>query len=651
MLAVSTLAGNASREQAFTIKSPDGKLTVTVRIAQAVSWSIAHEGDVVLDVSTMSMAIQGGEVLGKNPRPTGSSTRTVNQIIASPLYNRSEVVDHYNELSLRFRGGYSLEFRAYNDGAAYRFVTSLRGDIRVSWEECNLNFAQNHMLFAPYLEPREQDSLASSFESLYQNVRLADFDPSQLSYTPIIVDIGNGKRAALLEADLEDYPGMFLRLNSSTKQGFVSYFARYPLEQKQGGHNNLQAFVTRRADYIARTKGSRAFPWRAVVVSTHDKQLADSDMVYKLAAPTRIDVSWIKPGKVAWDWWNDWNISGVDFVAGINNATYKYYIDFAAANGIEYIMLDEGWSASSDLMKPVPNINLEELIAYATQRNVGIHLWAGWLPLNEKMDEVMSHYSRMGIKGLKVDFMDRDDQEMVRFFYKVAQKAADNRLMINFHGSYKPTGWQRTYPNVITSEGVRGLEYQKWERVDAPRHNVSIPFIRMLAGPLDYTPGAMKNANIHNFRPIHSAPMSQGTRCHQLAMYVVYESPLSMLADNPTNYLREQESVDFIRAIPTVFDQTVAIKGSIGEYVAIARRKGSSWYVGAMTNWEARELTLNFSFLPPGEYTAIVFRDGANAQREATDYVREVIPIASGQEKTIRLSTGGGWAAIITKKE
>ena len=633
--------------QVYRLESPDGKLVANISAGNKIEWKLRHENAIVIDSSAISLSLENGRVLGQNSRLLEDTSRSVEDRIPSPLYKKSEVIDRYNELTLRFEENFSLIFRAYDDGVAYRFATSIPGDIRVTLEECNFNLAENHRVIAPYLESHAEDIYSSSFESLYQDVKIADFEADKLSYMPVIIDLGNGKKAAIMEADLEDYPGMFLKLNETTRRGFISEFARYPLEEKQGGHNNLQAFVTRRAEFIAQTRGSRTFPWRAVVVSTDDAQLADNDMVYKLASPTRVDTSWIQPGKLAWDWWNDWNISKVDFPAGINNPTYKYYIDFASANGIAYILLDEGWSESTDLMKQVPGINLEELTAYAAECNVGVILWAGWFPMNRQMDEIMSHYAAMGIKGFKVDFMDRNDQEIVRFYYRTAETAAKYKLLIDFHGAYTPTGWMRTLPNIITSEGVRGLEYRKWEQVDAPRHNVSIPFIRMLAGPMDFTPGAMKNANKNNFRPVFSAPMSQGTRCHQLAMYVVYESPLAMLSDSPTNYMREQESVDFITSIPTVFDETVALQGKIGEYVAIARRKGDNWYVGAMTNWNPREMTLDFSFLQEGKYDAMVFQDGVNAHREGSDYVRRTIVLEGGSKLSVKLAPGGGWAAII----
>ncbi len=431
--------------------------------------------------------------------------------------------------------------------------------------------------------------------------------------------------------------------------GLRARFAPYPLEEHQGGHNQLQSLVTRRGNYIAATEGMRFYPWRIVVCSDLDRDLLDNDMVYRLASPSRVpDTAWIKPGKVAWDWWNDWNISHVDFRAGINTATYKYYTDFAAANHISYILLDEGWSDPTDLMKIVPDIDLPAIIDYAKVHNVGVWLWAGMRPLDQKMEEVMNRYSQMGIQGFKVDFMNRDDQRMVRFYYRAARTAAAHHLMLDFHGAYKPTGLQRTYPNVLNFEGVRGMENEKWTNEDFPGYDVSIPFIRMLAGPMDYTPGAMKNYNKANFRPIFSEPESQGTRCHQLAMYIVYEAPFGMLSDNPTNYMREPESVRFIAGVPTTFDETRALDGSVGEYVAIARRKGADWYVGAMTNWTARDLTLDLSFLPAGAYHAEIMRDGVNADRDGTDYKAETLAVSNDRKLAIHLAPGGGWVAKIS---
>ena len=373
-------------------------------------------------------------------------------------------------------------------------------------------------------------------------------------------------------------------------------------------------------------------------------------MICKLASPCRInDTSWIKPGKLAWDYWNAWNIYGVDFRAGINTNTYLYYIDFAAKNGIEYVLLDEGWAESTDIMKVVPEIDLPYIIRYARLKGVSILLWGGWLPLSQKMDEALEHYAELGVKGFKVDFMDRDDQKMVNFYYRLAQKAAEHNLIIDFHGAYKPTGLQRTYPNVINFEGVYGLEYLKGDYPDMPFNDVTIPYIRMLAGPVDYTPGAMVNANKESYRGIHSIPMSQGTRAHQVALYVVFESPLNMLADSPNNYMKEQETTDFLRQIPTVFDQTVALDGKVGEYAVIAREKSDIWYWGAITNWETREITIDFSFLKEGNWQMELFRDGVNADRNGNDYKREVINVNINSKIKVSLATGGGMASMIRK--
>jgi alpha-glucosidase len=387
-----------------------------------------------------------------------------------------------------------------------------------------------------------------------------------------------------------------------------------------------------------------------VIVSTEDKQLADNDMVQKLASPSKIaDQSWIKPGKVAWDWWNDWNISHVDFKSGINNATYKYYMDFASANKIEYIVIDEGWSNIVDLNQISPDINIDELVAYGKQKNVGIILWSSWYALTRQTDAAFKKFADKGIKGFKIDFIDRDDQKMVASLYDIAQKAADHHLIVDYHGMYKPGGLQRTYPNILNFEGVKGMENVKWGVVNHPGYDVSIPFIRMLAGPMDYTPGAMRNASKDNYRPVNGNPMSQGTRSHQLAMYTVFEAPLQMLADNPTIYMREQESTDFIAAVPTTFDETVALDGKVGEFVAIARRKGTTWYAGAMSNWTGRDLSIDLSFLGSGSYKATIFEDGVNADKEATDYKKIVTTVTSKDKLNVKLASGGGWAARFEK--
>jgi hypothetical protein len=638
----------AQKEKVYDLLSPGGATTISVTVGTGgMMWSVRHGGQPVLTPSALALQLEGGEALDGRGGPVKAARETKDEWILPVHYKKDSILNRYDQLTLTFpKGGYGVIFRAYDDGAVYRWVTLRKDSLTIRSEKAEFNFPADEGAWIPYVNDPSPDIYTTSFENFYRKMPLSEFKKDTLAFLPVLVDLGSGRKAVITEADLEEYPGMFVTVADG---GLRGRFAPYPLEERQGGHNQLQSLVTRRADYIAVTAGTRSYPWRIIVISDHDRELADNDMVYRLAAPSRVtDTGWIKPGKVAWDWWNDWNISHVDFRAGINTATYKYYIDFAADNHIGYILLDEGWSDPTDLMKIVPEIDLPAIVAYARERNVGVWLWAGARPLDEKMEEVMTRYSQMGIKGFKVDFMNRDDQHMVRFYYHAANAAADHHLMLDFHGAYKPTGLQRTYPNVLNFEGVRGMENEKWSNDDFPAYDVSIPFIRMLAGPLDYTPGAMKNYNKDNFRPIFSEPESQGTRCHQLAMYIVYEAPFSMLSDNPTSYRREPESVQFMTGAPTVFDETRALDGSVGEYVVMARRKGKDWYVGAMTNWSARDVTLDLSFLPAGVYRAAIMQDGINADRDGTDYKSEAVEVWKDSRLNIHLAPGGGWVAKIS---
>ena len=641
----------AQKAQSYSLASPDGALNITVQTGAKVQWSVLHGTTTVLAPSPLSLTLQGGEVLGRNAAVANTKKTSGNESIPSPVYKKASVADHYNQLVLSFKGGYSILFRAYNDGVAYRFVLPSKKEVIITAEEAVFNFDKDYKAFLPYAnDPRMKgDPFQTSFEALYSEGPISAMPKEAMAFLPVLVDLEGGKKAVVLESDLSDYPGLYLRNPESKAGSLQATFAPYSLETKAGGYNNMNAIVSKRADYIARAKGGAALPWRALVVSTDDKDLLNNDMVYKLAAATALkDLSWIRPGKVAWDWWNDWNISGVDFRAGINTPTYKYYIDFAAANGIEYVVLDEGWSSSTDITKLNPAVDLPELVRYGREKGVDLILWATWYALDGRLDEVFGQYARMGIKGFKIDFLDRDDQAMVASTYEIARKAADHKLIIDLHGMFKPAGLQRTWPNVVNFEGVKGLENAKWAPSDdVPRYDASIPFIRMVAGPMDYTPGAMRNAARANFRAVHSSPMSQGTRAHQLAMYTLFESPLQMMADNPTAYMKEPESTSFIAKVPTVFDETVALAGQVGEYAAVARRKGNTWHVGALTNWTAREITLDFSFLPAGSYEAEIFQDGINADRNATDYKKVIKKVQKGDKITIKMAPGGGWAARI----
>lgn len=637
--------------QDFVVTSPNGKIKVSILVGEKITWSVLHEKNQILAPSSISMTLDQNEVLGKNALVLNSKREKVNTTFESPFYKKSTIKNQYNLLLLNFKNGFSIEYRVFDDGAAYRFITQKKKDITVKSEEVSLNFDQDYGSLMPYVRDlrNPKDPYIFAFEAHYENKKISEFAKDTLAFLPFLIDYKNHKKAVFLEANLEDYPGLFVT-NNSSKSGFESRFSKYPLQEKNGGFNNINRLITERADYLVKTKGTRNFPWRIIVISENDKDLANNDMVQKLSEPTKIkDISWIKPGKVAWDWWNDWNIYNVDFKAGINTKTYQYYIDFASKNKIEYVVLDEGWSLEDDIMEHNPNVDLETLIAYGKERNVGIILWSSWMALTKNTEGILKNYANLGIKGFKVDFIDRDDAKMVNSVYDIAQKAADNHLLIDFHGMYKPTGIQRTFPNILNFEGVKGLENNKWTpNDDVPTYDCSIPFIRMMAGPMDYTPGAMRNATKSEFKPNNSSPESQGTRCHQLALYTIFEAPLQMMADSPTAYMKEQESTDFIAKIPTTFDETIALDGEVGKFVVMARRKANIWYLGTITNWGSREVTIDFSFLEKGKkYEAEIFSDGINADKAAADYKKEIITVDSTTKLKYHLASGGGLAAVI----
>lgn len=639
----------------YTLSSPNGKIQVDVSVGQSIEYTVKHISDVLIAPSPISMELDNGIVWGVDPKLQKASNRTVNEVIPAVIYKKKEVADHFNELTLTFKGDYLVIFRAYDDGIAYRFVSTSKKPFRVKSEQAVFNFPSDCKAYIPYVREDRIDSFEkqffNSFENVYAYTHLSAWDKRRYAFSPLLIETGDGKKICLTEADLINYPGMYF-YNGDGSNSLKGVFAPYPKEVKQGGHNELQMLVQSRENYIAAYDKGTGFPWRTVIIAENDYELADNDMVYKLATPTvDMDFSWVKPGKVAWDWWNDWNLYDVDFRAGINNETYKYYIDFASKYGIEYVILDEGWAVNkqADLFQVIPEIDLPDLAAYAKTKNVDLILWAGYHAFDRDMERVCKHYSEMGIKGFKVDFMDRDDQYMVDFHRRGAEMAAKYKLLIDYHGTYKPTGLHRTYPNVINFEGVHGLEQMKWSApsVDQVTYDVTIPFIRQVAGPMDYTQGAMRNATKNNYRPVNSEAMSQGTRCRQLAQYIIFESPLNMLCDNPSNYETEKECTEFIASIPTVWDETRALNGKVGQYVSIARKSGNDWYVGSMTDWDARDMELDLSFLGKGDYKAVIFRDGVNADRVARDYKKETITIPDNRKLTIKMAPGGGWIARI----
>ena len=645
----------------YTLTSPDGRLTVNITTAGILQWAVSHDAATVTLPSPIALHVTAKGTTatwGEQMKVRTARKSEHRATLPAMFYMRSTVADNYNALTLTTNQGYDVEFRAYDDAAVYRFVSTEKTAFEVNSERAEYRFADDHPVVAAYYNNTVKGTrYQSSFESVYEECRLSQLDADTLMLSPMAVCLPGGKKAVVMDAAVEDYPGMFVRKGTRADAPHMLYadFAPIPVETRI-----RERFIipVRRANSIARfddDNAQRHLPWRVLLVTEHDTQLLDNDISWRLSPDNRIgDTAWIKPGKVAWDWWNNWNITGVDFQAGINTETYKYYIDFAAANKLEYIILDEGWSSRESLMEVVPAIDLQAIVEYGKAKGVGIILWATWRNTMRDLDGIFRHYAQMGVKGFKVDFFDRDDQLVVSDVKAISACAAKHHLVLDLHGMH-PFGMQRAYPNVLNIEGVKGLENTKWEGKkdgkpihDFPRYDVTCPYLRTLTGPMDYTPGAMKNATQRSFYGDNGNPMSMGTRCHQLAMYVVYQAPLQMLADSPSKYMKEQESTDFIAQIPTTFDETIALSGEMGEYAVVAKRKGNTWYVGAMTNWTPRDISIDLTPLTLGtERQMEAFSDGVNAHRDATDYRRTQQRVTANAKLEIHLAPGGGWAAII----
>lgn len=648
ILSLLLLIGNASfaaKEKKYVLSSPDGTLKVEISAGNELAYQVMHGNDTILSHSNIGLVLENGTIVGKTPRITGERRRKIKDNIESPFYRFKEFVATGNELDLKLKGGFGIIFRAYNEGVAYRFYTTQSSDIIIKEEQAEFNFKEDYTAYLPYTT-NDKQPMAMAFQNVYDITPLSKAQP-KLAFLPVTVDCGSVK-LTLLESDLEAYPGMFVQ-SQQGKYGLKGVFAPYPAKTDFYPWRK-QEYVTETTDFISRSRGSRSYPWRVLAITEKDMDMPVNNLVYALASPNRIgDTSWIKTGKVAWDWWNDWNLKGVPFKAGINMDTYKYYIDFASRNGLEFIVLDEGWydPKSGDMLTVIPELDLTELIAYGKSKGVEIVLWTVFNVLDSQLEAACKKYADMGIKGFKVDFLDRDDQTAVEMVYRIAEMTARYKLTLDLHGIYKPTGINRTYPHIINFESVFGMEEVKWTDIknNMPLYDVTFPYIRMMAGPVDYTPGAMRNATKADWRAMYYTPASMGTRCHQLAAYIVHDSPFTMLCDAPTNYLNEQECVDFIASLPVEVDSTFIASGELGKYIVTVRKKDVNWYIGGMTNWDERDVQLDFSFLPEGmSYTAVLFKDGVNANKQAEDYRKETIRIDKDSRLTLHLASGGGFA-------
>lgn len=629
--------------------SPDGKIAVSLddRDGKDMLLSITHSGKSLIGDSPIALKVRDGKPATKIK--SSKETKNNSENVTAPNHHTPQFTTLSNDLIIKLDNGQELQLRVFNDGVAYRFVTNNKGEIIVDDEIAEYRLAGDPIVYLAH-STNPKNPTAMAFQNFYSVTPASSANPL-LAFLPSTVDYGDGLKLTILESDLEAYPGMFLQADSLTNT-LKGVMAKYPKTTDYYPWR-VQQYVTSTEDYIAKTDGKRTFPWRVFAITTDDRQMPTNNLVYALASPSRVeDISWVQPGKSAWEWWNDWGLRNVPFEAGINNDTYKYFIDFAADNGIEYVVLDEGWydPKSGDMLTTIPEIDLPMLISYANEKGVGLWLWTVFNVLDSQLEQACKKYSDMGIKGFKVDFLDRDDQTGVEMTYRIADATSKHNLMLDLHGFYKPTGLERTYPNVVNYESVFGMEEMKWSdpSVDMPEYDVTFPFIRMMAGPVDFTPGAMRNASRSDWKAMYSNPFSQGTRCHQLANYIVHDSPFSMLADSPTAYLENQECTDFITSLPPVFDATEVIDGKMGEYIVTLRKSGDKWILGGQTDWNPRDYTLDFSFLPSGkDFKVTLFKDGVNAGKQAQDYAVEQFKANSGSQKQIHMAPGGGFAVRI----
>jgi alpha-glucosidase len=624
-----------------TLRSPDGQIEVRIDGGEALRYSVSLAGKPLLKDAELWLDVDHVK-LGPKSALKSAKPASVDRTIEPPVRQKAEKLrEHFNELRLEMDQKFTVVFRAFDEGVAYRFETALpQSEVKVYGEGAGFRFPAD----LPVSYPKET-SFFSHQEREYLNLQLKDIAPDAIASLPAVVDMGDGTKVAIAESDVEGYPGLWLR--GSSGLALEAVFPPYPLEEKLERDRDFK--VTKAADYLAMTTGARTYPWRILAVSRKDADLLTNSMVYLLAQPSRIaDTSWIKPGKVAWDWWNANNVHGVDFKSGVNTATYKYFIDFAARYGIEYVILDEGWYPLGDLLSVVSAMDMEELTAYARAKKVGLILWVVAKTLEDQFEPALAKFEKWGVQGIKVDFMQRDDQKLIDFYHRVCAEAAKRKMLVDYHGTQRTALMTRTWPNLISTEGVRGLEQSKWSDFANPEHNLTLPFTRMLLGPMDYTPGAMVNASKKNFAKVFDAPMSMGTRAQQLAMYVVYESPLQMLADSPSNYLREPAAMEFLGPVPSVWDETRVLDAKFGDYVLVARRRGRDWWIGAMTDWTAREIELDLSFLPAGGFALDAFADGVNASGWGSDTQRLKRNVDRSTKLRLKLSEGGGWAARLT---
>lgn len=624
--------------------SPDKNIEVTLSIDSDLNLTVSHLSEELFSIDNISLDLAGVSFTSEIVKVKKVKTNSIDREIYPAIKEKYKVLNEkFNELIIDFKSDYSFVVRAYNEGVAYRFQTTFKDSIVVNRENLGLKFEDPDSLYF-----QKSRTFNSSYETPYQHKAIKDITTDGYCCLPALVRKPNGMNILITESGLEDYPGLWLK--GTGIASLTAAHAEYPVDFKIEGSPYGQGQVKKHADFIAKTSGNRSFPWRIFAISQNDAGLISNTLVYLLAKPTQIkDVSWIKPGVVTFDWWGRRNIYGVDFKSGVNTATAKYFIDFASEFGFEYFLFDDDWSEQDDLFAVNPDLDMEEVMKYAKEKRVKIMLWVIWNTFEKQKDAAWEQFEKWGISGLKFDFMNRDDQKMVQFYHEIAREAAKRKMVIDFHGAYKPAGLRRAYPNVLTREALIEFEYNGWTKHDTPVHHNLLPYIRLVTGPADYIPFTTHNAQKKNFRPVGDMPMGMGTRAHSMAMFVIMASPMQMLPDSPSDYYRERECTEFISKIPVVWDDLKVLHGKVAEYTVLARKNGENWYIGAITNWEGRELNISLDFLDSGEYKLESIEDGINADTRATDYRNKSQIVSKKDNLTINLAPGGGWVARLIK--
>ena len=625
------------------ISSPDGKIDLQVWVDKKVTFKLSLADKTIMEIDGISLETDRGFLPSPNAKIRRIRKSSVNRIVKPVIREKqAEIPERYNEAVIEFTDKTKLQCRVYDDGMAYRFILDLPGEIKVISDRAGFLFDKDAMLTY-----QEDNNPNSSYEKPYVISNINDLTAGDMGNLPALVQTGTGECVLFLEADTWDYPCMWIKKSA---QGLVPYYWGVPSGYNEKGNSYNRKNTTGNKDYMAQTKASREFPWKVFAVAEKETGLLTNQLVYLLGQECKIeDPSWIKPGWVTFDWWSRRGIYGVDFKAGINTATAKYMIDFAAEFGLRYFLFDDGWTYREDLTRTIPGLDMEEVVRYANAKNVDVMLWLSYALFDDQMDAALKQFQKWGIKGVKIDFMNRSDQEIVNFYWRAAEMCAQYKMVIDFHGSYRPDGLRRAYPNVLTREGLIEFEYNGWTEWDTPDHHCTLPFIRNVAGPMDYIPGTMNNATKKDFRMNGDKPMGQGTRAHSLAMAVIAESPMQMLSDAQPLYYRERECTEFLTQIPVEWDEIAPLDGKLGDYIALARRNGNTWYVAAITNWDARTMELDFDFLEEGKTCQMeIIKDGVNADTTAVDYKKEVVQVKKGDKIKIDMVSGGGWIARIT---